>query len=53
MGGYPQHPPPQHPPPPALGAGAGVADVTPPTETVDKSFTVSSCPAGHDAGAAD
>lgn len=56
VGDYPQHPPPQHPPPPALGEGAGAdADVLfdTPTATVDRSFTVSSCPAGHDAGAAD
>lgn len=50
--GQPQQPPPQQPPPvppSPLGAGAAV----PPTATVDSSFTVSSWPAGHVAGAED
>lgn len=47
----PQQPPPQQPPPPPLGAGAAPAE--PPTATADSSFTVSSCPAGQDAGAED
>ena len=47
--GQPQQPPPQQPPPPA-GASAGPAPARPPTATVDSSFTVSSCPAGHGAG---
>ncbi|GAA3235942.1 hypothetical protein GCM10020256_54210 [Streptomyces thermocoprophilus] len=37
---------------PPWGAAAG-ADAVPPTATVDSSFTVSSCPAGHSAGADD
>ncbi len=49
--GQPQQPPPQQPPPPW---GAEAEDgAEPPTATVDSSFTVSACPAGHWAGAAD
>ncbi|GAA0666913.1 hypothetical protein GCM10009535_53410 [Streptomyces thermocarboxydovorans] len=49
----PQQPPPQQPPPP-LGWGAGdAADELPPTATVERSFTVSSWPAGQVAGAED
>lgn len=47
----PQQPPPQQPPPPP-DDGAGAED-EPPTATVDRSFTVSSWPAGQAAGAAD
>ena len=36
--------------PPACGAGAAFV---PPTATVDRSLTVSSCPAGQAAGSAD
>lgn len=51
----PQQPPPQQPPPPAAGRGAAdpEAAAVPPTATVDRSLTVSSCPAGHSAGAED
>ena len=46
--------PPQQPPPPADGpAAAPRLPATPPTATVDSSFTVSSCPCGHVDGAAD
>lgn len=49
----PQQPPPQQPPPPADGAaGADLAD-EPPTATVERSFTVSACPAGQEAGSED
>jgi hypothetical protein len=40
--------PPQQPPPPDRGSAP--LDL-PPTETVDSSFTVSSCPSGHGQGA--
>jgi hypothetical protein len=41
--------PPQHPPPdpPPEGRGWAPAALTPPTATVDSSFTVSSWPAGQ------
>lgn len=51
--GQPQQPPPQQPPPPPLGAAGAGAEAEPPTATVDRSFTVSSWPAGQDAGAED
>lgn len=52
--GQPQQPPPQQPPPPPPPAeGAGPAPAEPPTATADRSFTVSSCPAGQEAGAED
>ena len=40
--------PPQHPPPPPERGWAALA--RPPTETVDSSLTVSSCPCGHGHG---
>jgi hypothetical protein len=43
------HAPPQQPPPCRLDAGAGRS--RPAKATVDSSFTVSACPAGHSAGA--
>src|SRR6266851_5948109 len=49
-GGQPQpQAPPQQPPPPP-DRGSAPLDL-PPTETVDSSFTVSSCPSGHVHGA--
>ncbi|GGR88033.1 hypothetical protein GCM10010284_21420 [Streptomyces rubiginosohelvolus] len=50
-GAQPQHPPPQQPPPPPEGAGADPA--APPTATADNSLTVSSWPAGQEAGSED
>ncbi len=45
--------PPQQPPPPEPEGPAGRPDARPPTETVDRSFTVSSWPCGHVHGAED
>lgn len=46
--GQPQpHAPPQQPPPDRVGA----APALPPTDTVESSFTVSSCPSGQGQGA--
>lgn len=53
VGGQPQQPPPQQPPPPPPLPLAGAEDAEPPTDTVDSSFTVSSCPCGQGAGAPD
>jgi hypothetical protein len=46
----PQQPPPQQPPPEVLGAVLAVDRPPTATATVDRSFTVSSCPDGHVTG---
>ena len=43
--------PPQQPPPEEPGAALPPAGALPPTDTVDSSFTVSSCPWGQVQGA--
>ena len=45
--------PPQQPPPDGPGAPLALVLARPPTETVDSSFTVSSCPWGQVQGADD